>query len=174
MKHGLRDGRLHRLLGERMFHPHVWGLDENSLAGGLALGLFIAFTPTIPFQMLLCVIGATLLRVNLFCALAAIMITNPFTAVPIYLAANRLGHALCDVTGLGVSTAAMFGFEGRTGKFMEVGLYLWTGCLVFSAVSACLGYAAVRAAWRMNSRVKGTASAKSGERPTGTDGTNLL
>jgi len=150
MRHSLRNGRIHRLLGDRMFSPHVWGLDERSLAGGLALGLFIAFTPTIPFQMLLCAIGAILFRVNLFAAVAAIWLTNPVTAVPVYLAASRVGHRLCDASGIGESTSVIFGFEGRVGKFMQEGLYLWTGCLVFSLVSSCAGYLAVRSAWRLN------------------------
>ena len=158
MRHSLRNGRIHRLLGDRMFSPHVWGFDERSFAGGLALGLFIAFTPTIPFQMLLCAIGAILFRVNLFAAVAAIWLTNPVTAVPVYLAASRVGHALCDATGIGESTSVIFGFEGRVGKFMQEGLYLWTGCLVFSLVSSCAGYLAVRSAWKLNARLKKTAA----------------
>jgi hypothetical protein len=51
MKRGMRNGRIHRLLGDRIFHPHIWSFDERSLSGGLALGLFIAFTPTLTFQM---------------------------------------------------------------------------------------------------------------------------
>ncbi len=152
VKKSLRDGRVHRLLGDRMFLPHVWGFDQRSIAVGLAMGLFIAFTPTIPFQILLCAIGAILLRVNLSVAVAAVMITNPVTAVPVYLAANRFGRLLCEHTRIGEATAAMFGFEGRAGRFMQEGLFLWTGCLVFSLVSACLGYAAVRLAWWLYQR----------------------
>jgi len=147
MKLGLRNGRVHRLFGDRLFHRHVWGFDRRSVAGGLALGLFVAFTPTIPFQMLLCAIGAILLRVNLFVAVAAIWITNPVTAVPVYLAASRLGRYFFEHSRLGEFTLTFFGFEGRTGRFMEQGLYVWTGCLVFSCVSACLGYATVCLVW---------------------------
>ena len=154
MKLGLRNGRMHHLLGDRLFHQHVWGFDERSVAVGLALGLFIAFTPTIPFQMLMCAIGAILLRVNLSVAIAAIWITNPLTAVPIYLAASRVGRHFFEHSRLGEFTLAFFGFQGRTGKFMEQGLFLWTGCLVFSIVSAGMGYATVRAVWGLWHRRK--------------------
>ena len=155
MKLGLRNGRVHRLLGERLFQHHVWGFDQRSVAGGLALGLFIAFTPTIPFQMLLCAVGAILLRVNLSVAVAAIWITNPLTAVPIYLAASRLGRHFFEHSRLGEFTLTFFGFEGRAGRFMEQGLFLWTGCLVFSFVSAGLGYLTVHAAWGLFRCLKG-------------------
>jgi len=147
MKLGLRNGRVHHLLGDRLFHQHVWGFDQRSVAGGLALGLFIAFTPTIPFQMLLCAVGAILFRVNLSIAVAAIWITNPLTAVPVYVAASRVGRFLCEHTRIGEMTWAFFGFEGRTGRFMEQGLFLWTGSLVFSVVSAGLGFVTVHALW---------------------------
>ena len=147
MKHGLRNSRVHRLLGDRVFLPNVWGFDQRSIAGGLALGLFIAFTPTIPFHMILCAVGAVLFRVNLFIAWIAIWVTNPVTAIPIYVAARRFGLFLCESPGVANATAALFGFEGRFGKFMKEALYLWTGCLVFSFVSAFVGYAAVRVGW---------------------------
>jgi len=147
MKNGLRNGRLHRLFGDRMFNPSLWSYDQRSVAGGLALGLFIAFTPTIPFHMLLCAIGAILLGVNLSVSQAAIWITNPLTAIPIYLAAIRVGRFLCEHAGIGGLTTAFFSLEGRTGKVMQESLYLWTGCLVFAGVSAVLGYVAVHIVW---------------------------
>lgn len=164
MKLGLRNGRVHHLLGDRLFHQHVWGFDRRSVAGGLALGLFIAFTPTIPFQMLLCAVGAVLLRVNLSIAVAAIWITNPLTAVPIYVAASRVGRFLCEHTRIGEMTWAFFGFEGRTGRFMEQGLFLWTGSLVFSIVSAGLGFVTVHAMWGLWRRRKERASGGDAEK----------
>ena len=104
--------------------------------------------------MLLCAVGAVLLRVNLSVAVAAIWITNPLSAVPIYVAASRLGRFLCEHTRIGEMTLAFFGFEGRTGRFMEQGLFLWTGSLVFSMVSAGFGFATVHAVWGLWRRRK--------------------
>ena len=155
LKQGLRNGRLHRLLGDRIFNSSLWSFDHRSIAGGVALGLFIAFTPTIPFHMLLCAIGAILLRVNLSVSQAAIWITNPLTAVPIYLAARRFGKFLCEHTRIGEVSLAFFGFEGRTRDFMEQGLFLWTGCLTFAVVSAILGYMTVLLVWNLRHWRKG-------------------
>ena len=149
MKHALRDTFLHRILGDRVFHHGVWALDKDSLAGGLALGLFVAFTPTIPFQMFLCAIGALLLRVNLPISLVASLIMNPLTALPIYLSALRTGQYFLGHSLIGEFTLGLFGSESRTGKFMEASLYLWTGSLIFSTVAAFLGSAAARLAWML-------------------------
>jgi uncharacterized protein (DUF2062 family) len=149
MKHALRDTFVHRILGERLFHHDVWVLDIDSLAGGLSLGLFVAFTPTMPFQMLLCAIGAILLRVNLPIALAANWIMNPLTALPIYLSARWTGQYFIEHSVIGEFALDLFSSESRTGRFMEASLYLWTGSLIFSTVSAFMGSAVARLAWRL-------------------------
>jgi len=149
IKHALRDTYVHRILGERVFHHGIWALDIDSVAGGLSLGLFVAFTPTIPFHMLLCAIGAILLRVNLPIALAASWVMNPVTALPIYLFARRTGQYFFAHSAIGELILNLFSFESRTGKFMKASLYLWAGSLVFSIVSASLGNAAARLVWRI-------------------------
>lgn len=154
MRHTLRGTYAHRLLGERIFHPQIWGFDLNSLAGGLSLGLFIAFTPTIPFHMLLCVVFAIILRVNLPIALAACWITNPVTALPVFLAARRLGQFLLENSRLSGFVLDIFGFETRTGRFMENSLYVWAGSLIFAMVAALAGNIALRILWMLSHRVK--------------------
>jgi Uncharacterized protein conserved in bacteria len=149
MKHALRDTFLHRILGDRIFHHGVWALDIDSLAGGLSLGLFVAFTPTMPFHMLLCTIGALLLRVNLPISLAASCIMNPLTALPVYLAALRTGQYFFGNSLIGEFTLGLFSSKSGTGKFMESSMYLWTGSLLFSTVAAFLGSAAARLAWML-------------------------
>ena len=149
MKHALRDTYVHRILGDRVFHHGVWALDIDSLAGGLSLGLFVAFTPTIPFQIFLCAVGALLLRVNLPISLAASWIMNPLTALPIYLSALRTGQYFLEHSAIGEFTLDLFSSESGTGRFMEASMYLWTGSLLFSTVSAFLGNVAARLAWRL-------------------------
>jgi uncharacterized protein (DUF2062 family) len=154
MRHTLRDSLVHRLFGERIFHPHIWGFDINSLAGGLSAGLFIAFTPTIPFHMVLSTIATLLLRVNLPIALAACWVTNPVTALPVYVAAYKLGQHLLRDTWLASLTLNIFGFETRTGHFMENSLYLWSGSLIFAITAAVAGNIAIRAVWFLNRWLK--------------------
>lgn len=154
IKKAMRGSHLFKLLGQRIMHPPLWKVDYRSLAGGLALGLFINFTPTIPFQMFLATIGALILKVNLPIALAACWITNPVTMVPIFGAAFRFGKFLLtypevmrnfidayvpDVTG--------------TGRIIRHSLYLWTGSLIFASVAAPCGYGIIWILWRLERRV---------------------
>ena len=150
MKHGLRNTYIHRLLGERIFHHIIWGLDKKSLAGGLSLGMFIAFTPTIPFQMILCAMGAIVLRVNMPIGLAACWITNPVTALPVFLTARHLGQFMLARTGISKEILDLFSFEMLAGRFMEQTLYLWAGSLIFSIIAAFLGYGTIHFLYALN------------------------
>jgi uncharacterized protein (DUF2062 family) len=127
----------------------LWARDKRAIAGGLALGCFVALTPTFPFQMILAALGAVRLKVNLVVALAACWITNPFTAVPIYVLAWRLGRAvLHDVDWL-QNLLGLYSFEGssRLGDLLKQSVYLWTGSLILASVVAACAYAITIASW---------------------------
>lgn len=59
----------------------------KAIAGGLSLGIFIAFTPTIGIQVILAALFATLFNLNRPAAIIAVWITNPFT-IPIIFTFN--------------------------------------------------------------------------------------
>jgi uncharacterized protein (DUF2062 family) len=83
---------VHKLLGENVFHPAIWQFSRQSVAGGIALGLFVAITPTVPFQMLLATILAHALRVNLPMALLMCWTTNPFTLPLLFWVEYKIGE----------------------------------------------------------------------------------
>ncbi|GIW71687.1 MAG: hypothetical protein KatS3mg102_1229 [Planctomycetota bacterium] len=56
----------------------------ESIARGVALGLVIAFTPTVGIQMVLVLIIHTLARANRLAGIAMVWLTNPLTVVPVY------------------------------------------------------------------------------------------
>ncbi|MBT8353060.1 MAG: DUF2062 domain-containing protein [Desulfofustis sp.] len=56
----------------------------RAVAGGFALGMFLAFTPTIGFQLMLAVFWATVLNLNRPAAMLTVWITNVATMAPIY------------------------------------------------------------------------------------------
>lgn len=56
----------------------------RAIAGGLGIGMFIAFTPTVGIQIFLAIIAATLCSVNRPAAIVPVWITNPVTVAPIY------------------------------------------------------------------------------------------
>ena len=63
----------------------------EAIAGGVAIGMFVAFTPTIGFQMVIAAFLATLLRANRPVAVAMVWLTNPFTAPPVFIATYWVG-----------------------------------------------------------------------------------
>lgn len=56
----------------------------HRIALGVAIGLFVAWTPTIGLQMIIALALAALLRANKVIPVALVWITNPVTALPIY------------------------------------------------------------------------------------------
>jgi uncharacterized protein len=56
----------------------------EAIARGIAIGLFVAFTPTIGVQLILAAALATLLGASRAAALVPVWITNPVTIPPIY------------------------------------------------------------------------------------------
>lgn len=147
MRKNLEGSRLHRFWGQTLFHKLLWRTDRRSIAGGLAFGLFIAFTPTLGFQMTMAVIGALLLKVNLPIAIAACWLTNPLTAVPVYTAEWELGKYLIEHIEIFQSFLQLHQTESRGGQLLLNGMYLWTGSLVFAAAAALLGALLVNLLW---------------------------
>lgn len=72
----------------------------HRLALGIAIGMFVTFTPLIGFQMLISVFLAWLFRANKLVGVPLVWISNPFTAVPIYYGCFAVG---CKVLGMSVS-----------------------------------------------------------------------
>jgi hypothetical protein len=68
----------------------------RAIAGGLGLGTFIAFTPTMGVQLLLAVVVATFLNLNRPAAMIPVWITNPITVAPIYTFNYWLGCRIWD------------------------------------------------------------------------------
>ncbi len=68
--------------------------DPRKLAWGMALGIFIGITPTVPFHLVSVLFLAPLLRVSPVAAFLGVQIGNPLTLAPLYLAAFKVGHFL--------------------------------------------------------------------------------
>lgn len=71
---------------ERFFIYRVFHVDDtpHRIALGLAIGIFVTWTPTMGLQMALTVLLAALLRANKFVGVPFVWISNPVTAVPLY------------------------------------------------------------------------------------------
>lgn len=66
----------------------------HRIALGMGIGIFITFTPTLGFQMVLIVLTCTLLRANKLVGVPLAWLSNPFTLVPVYGPSFLLGQWL--------------------------------------------------------------------------------
>ena len=110
----------------------------DAIARGMALGLFIGFTPTFGFQMLLAILFAFLLRQNKIATFVGVWVTNPLTAPLIYGLEYEIGRALLGYPPLmGISH---FNVEFNWSMGVQVGFPLLLGSMVLGIPAAIIGY----------------------------------
>ena len=90
-------GRRHRwyfsIFGERLTDPHLWRVNRHSITVAFGVGIGVSFIP-LPVHLPLVVLAAVWWRLNVAVAVAGSYLVNPFTMVPIYYAAYRVGAAV--------------------------------------------------------------------------------
>ncbi len=123
----------------------VWSMHRRSLAGGIAVGLFVGLTPTVGVQTLLVLLGALLFRVNFPVAFVTLWISNPVTTPALYWGFNRLGSwAFADHLPL----ASLKDLAPFTQAFVQQSTLLWLGSLLLAVPAAILGYLGFLWLWR--------------------------
>ena len=154
----VRQNRYVAWFGPRLQHPNLWHLNRRSVAGGVAAGLFAGLIPgSNPVQFTAAAILAILSRVNLPIAVFVTLYSNPFTIVPLYFIAFKLGQLALLQSGDGLPPLA-FSLEGK--GFFEwipaalhwiasVGKPLLIGLPLLALLLALIGYFAVDGAWRL-------------------------
>lgn len=138
-----------------LLHPRLWHLNRRSAAGAVAAGMFCGLIPG-PLQMLGAAICAVAFRVNLPLAMLTTLYTNPFTIVPLYIAAFGIGQWALpgehdrfvappepDAAGLIAWMQALIDWMVGLGAPLALGLVLLALGL------ALAGYLLVRVAWRI-------------------------
>ena len=145
-------------LGPWLQHPNLWHLNRRSVAGAMAAGLFAGLIPgSNPVQFTAAALLAIAGRVNLPVAVLVTLYSNPFTIVPLYYVAFKLGQ-LVLLQGEGPLPSFAFGLEGK--GFSEwipaalhwvatVGKPLLVGLPLLALLLALIGYFAVDCAWRL-------------------------
>ena len=113
--------------------------DPRKIAGGMALGVFIAFTPTIPFHMVGALALAAVLRVSPVTAFLGIQICNPLTIPAIYLAAYKVGQFLL-YRGKPLVFPETFSFEAWMGVLWQGGVALQVGGVILAILPAVVSY----------------------------------
>jgi uncharacterized protein (DUF2062 family) len=134
-----------RLFGERITDPLLWSLNRHAITGAFGAGIAIACIP-LPVHTIVAVLVALYWRVNLPVALASTWVVNPFTMVPFYYGAYRLGTLVLR------GTPHHFRFQ-LSWRWLEHGLGpLWKpfllGCLLSAVIFGPLGRYGLELVWR--------------------------
>lgn len=152
----IRSNRFIAFFGHWLTHHNLWHLHRQSVAGGVAIGMFTGLIPG-PGQMITAALLAVVFRVNLPVAVLTTWYTNPITIIPLYLIAFKIGNTLYGDD----SVASAFSTLSFTGKsFIEwvPALFDWIksmgkpfliGLLILALSLTVLGYFAVLIAWRV-------------------------
>lgn len=162
----LEQNRYIRLFGPWLLHPAVWTLHRRSVAGGVAAGLFCGLFPA-PFQMLGAAIASLIFHWNLPVAVFTTLYTNPFTFIPLYLVALKIGISLLNAivpakhTAEGITLEAFpappdFSWSAPADSFIELGQWIlgmgWplaVGVVVLATLLAVSGYVITRLGWNL-------------------------
>lgn len=149
-QHHLNGTLLHRIVGERLFDSRIWKPTKTSISGGLAVGIFVALTPTMGVQIFLAVIVSYFLRVNIPAAVAACWITNPFTAPVIYPLQYKLGIWLSGIP----EREELAGYRGMLKHFVRYAKPLWIGSLISATFCSAFLYAGVFLVWGLIRKIR--------------------
>lgn len=151
----VRKSRLPPWIARYLGHPRLWHINCRGVAAGLAIGVFMGLLiplAQIPLSMVLAIIA----RANVPVAIAATLVTNPFTFAPLYYLAYRIGAALIGADDTAVTQASLESPSPGIGewlalwfeKIMGLGKPLVAGLLILATSIATFAYFGVRLAWR--------------------------
>lgn len=146
-----------RWLRPLLHRPWLWHLTRRRVAAGAAIGVFFGFLIPV-LQIAAAAAAALLLRANLPVAAVATLVSNPFTYVPIWVAAYQTGSVLlgervdaeqarAQAQALSQQLAAEPGDDSWSARVLAIGKPLMLGLLVFASVGAMLTWAAVHVLW---------------------------
>jgi hypothetical protein len=140
----LKGGWIHRVLGDRLFAPELWRPCPQTVARGLALGVFIGMTPTLGVQVFLAGIAACFARVNLVAAIVGVLFTNPLTAPVIYPLEYRLGIWISGQP----DALEVADYTALLRNFAQYAKPLWVGSIITGTVLAVAVYGTTILLWK--------------------------
>jgi uncharacterized protein (DUF2062 family) len=159
----LRGSWYFRVLGPKITDQRLWGVNRRAITTAFGSAIAICFIP-LPAHLIIGLIAAMVWRLNVPTMVGTLLVFNPFTAVPVYYFAYRVGALLLR------HKVGNFHFDA---DWLQTGLgAVWKpfllGCLVCAVV---LGYCATKGLdllWRINlqSRLKARGAAREKNPPT--------
>jgi uncharacterized protein (DUF2062 family) len=142
--HTLRDRWFLRPFGERLGDPQLWTLHRRGVTYAFGAGLAICFVP-LPVHLLLAATIAVLWRINIPVIAATTFLVNPFTAVPVYYFAYRVGGALLHLPHQHSRFVASWNLHQSLAPVWQP---LLAGCVVCGLLAAVLGWLTLELVWR--------------------------
>ncbi|NOQ63055.1 MAG: DUF2062 domain-containing protein [Methyloprofundus sp.] len=141
----IKDNKMFDFLGDKIHDPNLWHLTRRSVSTAFAIGLFVAWIPTIG-QMLIAALSAMYFRANLPISVGLVLTTNPITMPPMFYFAYLFGLSILN------RPAPAADFEFSLDSIMlalgDVGGPFLLGCLILGVISALIGYFGILAFWR--------------------------
>lgn len=143
----VRESRYVRLLGPRLADQRLWSVNRRAITAAFGTGVAIQFFP-LPVHTLLGLGLAMVFHLNVPTMIATLLLFNPFTTVPIYYFAYRVGSFVLG------SPPGKFAFE-LGWDWLAHGLgSIWKpfllGCLICAVVLGPLARWLLELAWRWN------------------------
>ena len=133
-------------LRTKLADPMLWHWNRRSVAGAVALGLFISWLP-IPMQMLIAVFLATVLRVHVPVSVVVVWFSNPITFPALLYVAWCVGSILLG-NGMIASPLSM-----NIAQVLKSAIDAWPvilfGSVFCGTVFAVLGYFLTNTVWRI-------------------------
>src|SRR5690554_5187781 len=92
-RESIQQNRLIQRLGPRIHDPLLWQVNRNSVARGVAIGVFFGLLIPVA-QIPAAVLLSLTVRANVWVAALSTLISNPFTYGPLYILAYRIGASI--------------------------------------------------------------------------------
>ncbi len=112
--------------------------DPRSIALGMAIGVFVGLTPTIPFHTVAILLAATLLNASRLAGIiGASIVSNPFTIPIHYYLAYRIGQW---VTAADVRLPDTYSIVAMLRMGWRLAVAMLAGGLILGIIPALLAY----------------------------------
>lgn len=140
-------------------NPNLWRINRHSVAAGIAVGLFVAMIPILPFQSLLALLLAIILRANLPIAFLASWVSNPLTLLPLAYFTYYLGASILNEKNLHRISLKEINWNfanfheiwsSLSAWFLQFGKAFFVGLPIVALTAALIGYLIVIIIWRKN------------------------
>lgn len=160
----LKKSRVLKWFSRHFLDKQVWRPTQHTLAGGLAVGMFIT-SIIFPGQIPVAVALAGLFRVNVPIAIVACWLSNPFTFAPMIFVEVKIGEWFLHLFGMqsdgaaAIAKAQAFFSDAYRGEIAWAALWhrfyellsvakeLYIGAIVIACVLSAMSYIVAYSLW---------------------------